>query len=589
MIIPENLLKGRRALDGFPQYNLLLDWTWNEEYGVWFIKFSITLELRKLDNVTYWTAIATKDYPKGKIDIYPDYILGINDTYPHQSNNGHKDYEPLCKSGKICLDEPLDKFFNKKHDEHEKLAWYVERLIHWINDADKNNLLKSGDYFESPDIKISTKGLLIYDEDYFSIEVRYSHEAQFGFVEIAQISDIYIVKRFIDHRSRLVYGIAWGKQIQEKILKADNLVGAWILLDKPITVNTWQTPTTYDQLRLAFSNQGMSFRLIFQKLAVKIRDGKRHFLLLGYPSALKVGDEADNIVWQTILLPALSRGDDVPNGFRKNETGWLQQDIVAKLQGKNKVIWIKSENWSASNIMSRGSLDRNLCRMRLLIIGVGSLGSMIAEMLIRSGIISMTVIDSDTFHAGNLSRHFLDIDSIELKKAEETAKRLNKINPHAMVEYFNGDFDTEYTKNLSAFDIIFDCSGDDSVLEILSKTNGAQWFCSTSFSFEVSNIYLYIGKLTDFSLKVYEEKFGKLIAHENSKYDLGKLPWEGIGCWSPVFPATHAEISIAASIIVSTFDRKYGNKDSRPLYSTYAKQIGPDGIFSGVIRLDENI
>jgi hypothetical protein len=587
--VQENLMKGRRNLDGFPQLIILNDWTWEDKLRMWSLRFSICLELSNLQNTTYWVALVSNAYPNGEVSIYPDYKLGIRETFPHQSNNDLSYFSPLCKSGKICLDRPSDKFFYEKLNEYEKLAWYVNRLIQWIQNADNNTLLKEGEYFEAPATFISSKLRFIYDEDYFSIEVRNDNEARFGFVDIAEYQETFFVKRFNDCSGNLVFEIAWGKRIKEIISSSENQVGSWILLEEPAVINRWQAPNTYDQLKEALRNQKVSFRDIFSKISRRLRDNKQHLLLIGYPAPLIVGHEPDSIIWQAIQLPILSTGNSVPPGFRKNETGWLQSDLTFRLSGNTRIEWINSENWNSNNILTRGRVNQNLCRMRVLVIGAGSLGSIIAQMLVRSGVTSLTIIDDDIFEIGNMARHILDVESIGLNKAEEVAKKLNKLNPHSNVHSINKKFDTSFIEKKLNYDAIFDCSGENDVLEILSQINTSQWLCSASFSFEVNNIYVYIGSLKNLKMDEYSKQFSRVINNEIINYDFNKMPWEGIGCWSPVFPATFGDVSLAASIVVSAFDQRVMKNITRGEYLVFQKQFDSNGIFSGVIQVDTTL
>ena len=67
MIVHEKLLKGRRSLDVFPQLSILKDWEWIEDLNIWCLRFSLYLELRNLENTTFWVAFASNNYPHGDV------------------------------------------------------------------------------------------------------------------------------------------------------------------------------------------------------------------------------------------------------------------------------------------------------------------------------------------------------------------------------------------------------------------------------------------------------------------------------------------------------------------------------------------
>ena len=66
----------------------------------------------------------------------------------------------------------------------------------------------------------------------------------------------------------------------------------------------------------------------------------------------------------------------------------------------------------------------------VLVAGLGGVGSMAAEMICRSGIGKMTILDGDTVQAGNLNRQLLAThSSLNRGKAEVMGERLRDINP----------------------------------------------------------------------------------------------------------------------------------------------------------------
>lgn len=73
---------------------------------------------------------------------------------------------------------------------------------------------------------------------------------------------------------------------------------------------------------------------------------------------------------------------------------------------------------------------------RLTIFGCG-LGSVIAELALRSGFVHMTVVDGDTVDVTNLNRQMFTLSDVGTYKAEALAKRLKEINPEADIVFIN--------------------------------------------------------------------------------------------------------------------------------------------------------
>ena len=67
---------------------------------------------------------------------------------------------------------------------------------------------------------------------------------------------------------------------------------------------------------------------------------------------------------------------------------------------------------------------------RVLVVGLGGVGSWAAEMLCRSGVGSMTLVDADTVDVTNLNRQMPAlVSTIGRAKCDVVAERLREINP----------------------------------------------------------------------------------------------------------------------------------------------------------------
>ena len=98
------------------------------------------------------------------------------------------------------------------------------------------------------------------------------------------------------------------------------------------------------------------------------------------------------------------------------------------------VDWIGSTNCSKDQIFSRGGLCEELADSRIALIGAGSLGSMIANSLIRGGVTDLCIFDSDSFGIGNIARHHLRACDAGADKAATLAAVLNATSPVAEVK-----------------------------------------------------------------------------------------------------------------------------------------------------------
>jgi tRNA A37 threonylcarbamoyladenosine dehydratase len=96
---------------------------------------------------------------------------------------------------------------------------------------------------------------------------------------------------------------------------------------------------------------------------------------------------------------------------------------------------------------------------RVIVFGVGGVGSWCAEGLVRSGIGRLTVVDSDAVSVSNINRQLQATPlSIGKPKAEEIGRRLREINPDAEIialhKVYNRDNREEF--GLGGYDYVID-------------------------------------------------------------------------------------------------------------------------------------
>ncbi|MBD3190965.1 MAG: hypothetical protein GF308_09995 [Candidatus Heimdallarchaeota archaeon] len=76
---------------------------------------------------------------------------------------------------------------------------------------------------------------------------------------------------------------------------------------------------------------------------------------------------------------------------------------------------------------------------RVIIAGVGGIGSLAAEMLVRCGIGTIDLIDLDDVSVKNLNRLFYSSEDIGKSKVKVAKQKLSKINPTVKINTFHGD------------------------------------------------------------------------------------------------------------------------------------------------------
>lgn len=101
-----------------------------------------------------------------------------------------------------------------------------------------------------------------------------------------------------------------------------------------------------------------------------------------------------------------------------------------------------------------------LKRCHVLIVGLGGVGAYVAEMIARSGIGQLTIVDADTINKSNINRQLPALHStLGRSKAEVVAERLKDINPELKITVyceFIRDERTETLLDSAKFDFVVD-------------------------------------------------------------------------------------------------------------------------------------
>ncbi len=102
--------------------------------------------------------------------------------------------------------------------------------------------------------------------------------------------------------------------------------------------------------------------------------------------------------------------------------------------------------------------QKKILSSKVLIIGMGGLGSPAADFLARSGIGTLGIVDHDIISLSNLHRQSLyDEKDINQSKVKIAQKKLNKINSKVRVNIFNFKLDeTKFEKIIKNYEYIID-------------------------------------------------------------------------------------------------------------------------------------
>lgn len=597
--ILDKLNQARRALDSLSQVEIIDEWKFENELNIWYLHLNIAIEYKTtyFPQISQWYIIVDSNYPKGKIKVYPDVKNSITVTLYHQANNSKIERNGLWRKGALCLEvNTISTFQLEPYSVDERLLYHVKRAINWLELAAKGQLVADNEPFELPEFTLSNvlEMQFAFSEDIVTFMQWESTDCRYGIAELDVYKSkpfVYYVKQFKSLNGNIEHYTQWGKHLSKTNISPP-INAPWILLKQPPVINEWQAPETLGDLIDACNSQHIDVMNVLKNVVSKIRDGKRHLLLLGFPVPKTFGGEPEIVFWKALYLPVVSYGKKTAKGFRTNQQGWWLRDKSEVLTRKTKLDWIISENWNQQEISQRGKMNDFLLRKKMLLVGAGCVGASVAEILVRSGIYNLTVVDSDIFEVGNLSRHVLNVGNIGELKELSLCSYLNSLNPHANVEVINDTLtiDEEFKTNiaLDKYDIIIDCTGENSVLDVFQRADfrKSHIIASISVGLGAKHLYMTIMNGTTFYFNSFYKLISPYIQSERDLFDDYNLPRNGIGCWHPTFPARSDDVWLAAATAVKAIENYIITKSEKTLSIVY-EQRENDGIFEGYILVDK--
>ncbi|WP_407476596.1 ThiF family adenylyltransferase [Elizabethkingia anophelis] len=277
----------------------------------------------------------------------------------------------------------------------------------------------------------------------------------------------------------------------------------------------------------------------------KIRNGTGKIIpfLLGY----KINDH--EIHWQVAIMeigkfPIAG----VPERKAEIKTGKWSTGIV-----DGKITWGPIRNISYRYFFGRGTFGEKLVNKKILVIGVGAVGSMIATTLARGGCKYIDLIDHDTKEYENVCRSEYMFSHGITDKILELTKILSDISPFVNITSVDGAYiehgikafynDKKYNNNivehLNQYDLIFDCTTDNDLMFVLeslklevdilniSITNHAKEMVCAFYP----NMYRFVNN-----------QFSNVL--KNNVEDL----YNPTGCWNPTFKASYNDINVLVQL-----------------------------------------
>ena len=499
------------------------------------IKGSISVFVIGLESPLEFEVIIASQYPFKTYDAETIFFF----------NKDLLEYSHIMKEGNICIHTAHSPILSQKlvYDVESVKAWIEKYYLNKTSDSHYEHLIVPRELFN---------GQL---HSFLFNEVQYPFgKNQFGYVNFSRISNghygekevsTYVLQQFINTDKKLIAEVYWNTHY--KRLQSEE--GLFIFLENPPSNNRRWVYETWDELRPFLPQIFLSFLhsvdLNFQK-----RKERKIPLFVGYK--LPSGESH----WQVIMLEA----GKFPTTGKKENKQW-----VTILDNKKTIDWAMTSNCSYKYFYGRGHLNKKITHSKILIIGIGAIGSIIAKTLVRGGCLNIDIIDYDIKEPENVCRSEYSFASGINNKINDLNRELVGISPFVNINYnpenLNAILKSLYVNDsnkkpieqyLNGYNIIVDCSTDNDLLYILSQLEIRPTLLNISISNHAKQLVCAVEKNRyDFVLNQYENVL---------KYDVEDLH-NPTGCWNPTFRASYNDINVLAQFAIKHINLRIGQPE----------------------------
>ena len=186
--------------------------------------------------------------------------------------------------------------------------------------------------------------------------------------------------------------------------------------------------------------------------------------------------ESGSLQREGLLLARYSR--PIPGG---NRSGVVAIQLVPSVGPTPTLVAFRSEDRSAATRNRRGRDAALLAQHNVAVVGIGAVGSFLADLLARSGVGHLTLVDGDVMRVGNSIRHVLDPTSTNQLKATALRASLDvrQLMPARSVTAEDRVLDPETLWRLfQQSDLVVDATAAPDVHDMfqhLGEVSGEQW------------------------------------------------------------------------------------------------------------------
>ena len=472
-------------------------------------------------DILIWSVKISPIYPFKAMDKEP--IVFINKDlldYPHIMQYGNlcmhpAEYESAEKQFVSDL-EQLKEWVNKYYVQGEKDAHYEHLVV--------NHCLIKNEYFTYCFAE-TQEGF--EDEDYGLVNYTILKPEY----KLNKPVRNYMVQRFVScMHVKKIEKICKISKYYQNLTSFD---GVYCLLKDIPSAHSKFIVEDYDSIKGLFTQDQKNY---INNFVISHRAKYEYFpLFCGYriPSG--------EIHWQAIVLFM----NDLPIEPVRMGTGKNRVWFTEFKSGS--ILWAETMDVSYKYFFGRGAISEELAQKKILIMGVGAIGSIVAETLTRCGAKDITLYDIDNKEPGNVCRSAYPFCTGITEKTLEMEKILTQISPHlnctslkSIVDLVVKTYAAEHEDkgNLSGlfdqFDVVFDCTTDNQLMRVVDATRTKAQVINLSITNHAQDlICAFSPNVTETVLLVYG------LLNRNAETDM----YNPTGCWNPTFKASYNDIS----------------------------------------------
>lgn len=480
---------------------------------------------------------------------YPFKIMGSESI--RFFNEALIDYPHIMEGGFLCM-HPAE--YNNTEDQ---FVHDLEQLKEWIDDYYIGG--KKDEHYEH--LVVNHNLVRNHYFTYCFAETQEEFEDEdYGLVSYAMLAKGLknktevinnIVQRFISLKN--VRKRENPCRISRAYLNLESHSGVYCLLKEIPSIHNKFIIKDFDSLKYLFTQNQKNFIHTFEK---QYLNKVKYFpLFCGY----KLPD--GSIHWQAMVLYM----DDLPIepfciGTGRNRVWYT--DFISGV-----IPWVQTEDISYKYFFGRGAIPQELADKKILIIGVGAIGSTVAETLTRCGAKRITIYDIDNKEPGNVCRSAYPFYSGITEKTQDIIDVLQRISPHVecdslkpLLDVFLKEIAAEekdiqpIAKLFNVYDVIFDCTTDNQLMRVIDNSGiTAQVINLSITNYAQDLVCAFSPNITETVRLIYK------VLNRDTESDL----YNPTGCWTPTFKASFNDIACKVQFALKHIIRMLNEQEPR--------------------------